>query len=297
MKASHRFVAPLAVLCAAGLISFWPASARALIFPPPVFVPASSSLTLTLTDDVLAGSPNIFSDPIAGASIPSTIPPFQLNHTLTTGTTPTTSSALGVAGADQQTSNIQMGAGLTSGTGTLQTNVPGHFYTGASDTDIAVSYDWTIGSLGFPQVGHFPGISYSFALGGVVGTGGSAEFKVNMKFFTGTGAVPIQVGSLVLDDLFSTAGNFTKLDSGSVLLNGGSTIPANNAFQMIGTIDFLAKNEESPSNINLQSDSGFGIAQFDSLDLPEPGIAGLAFAAAAAMLLRRNRRNAVTISA
>jgi hypothetical protein len=275
----------MAIFFAIGVVGLWPALTKA----QPTFAGTSSSLTLTHTDDLSAMSPNVFST--SPSPIPVPTPPFQMNHTFTAGSGDDTSSTLGVAGVDELTSAIEMGIGLTSGTGVTQTNVPGHFYIGASEVDIAATYTWTLGSSGFPLPGHFPGITYAFALGGTVGTGGYAEFEINMKFFDTAGAAPVQVGSLGLNALFNTPGPFTQLESGAVLLNGGNPLPKNSTFQMVGTIDFLAKNDESPSNINITSDGQFGSADFANLDdIPEPGCCGLAFVFAAGALTRRNRR-------
>jgi hypothetical protein len=252
-------------------------------------------MTLTHTDDLLAASPKTFPDSVPGASIPATTPPFQINnHLFTLGTSPQ-SSTTGTIGAYEITSATQMSVGLAAGTGVTQSNVP-KLYTGNSDADISVNFNWSIGATGFPQPGHFPGITYSFALGGVVGTGAEAsdEFKINMTFFdTGSSGVPVQVGALPVDQLFTTPGAFTKLVSGSVLLNSGLPLPKNSTFEMTGTIDFLSKDPDSPSNINIDSggpDGAFGVADFaDINDLPEPGCAALALFAGAGVLARRNR--------
>jgi hypothetical protein len=257
---------------------------------PPVFQASPSSSVLTHTEDLGAMTLNQFSTTIPGASIPSSAPPlpFQINHTFNEGVNPNTSSTTAQGSIYQTTSATDMALDLLTGTGVIQTNVPGHFYTGASELDINSSLYWTIGAGGFPAAGHPPGVSYQFSVGGTVGEGGSAEFKVNLQFLNGFGE---PMGNITSDTVFNTPGPFSKSISGTALINGGAALAAGSTLELTGTIDFLATNDEGPSNIDIVNQDG-SVDTVDYLTLPEPGATGLALAGLAGGLILRRRPRA-----
>jgi hypothetical protein len=214
----------------------------------PVFLPASSSISITHTDDASYNSPNTDVVTLTNSQIPAASPAsFQLINTFTIGT----SSSVADGGAYETTSSTAMNLGLKSGTGVTQTD-PQENYDGPSELNVSANLFWQIGSSGFPLAGHFPGLTYSFNVGGTVGNGGEADFIMNMTYYliTGSGS-PVQIGSAGIDAGFATAGAFTHLFSGSLLLNGGATLPANSKIELQGIISFESLDPVDPTSIYL----------------------------------------------
>jgi hypothetical protein len=259
------------------------------------FDTGNSSLVLTHTADKAAAIPQTFSVNVPGPSVPAApTVGFQINHTFNAVTGSGSSSTVSDATGYEITNLLNLGLALQAGSGVTQTNVPGHAYTGASVTDIAITAVWDLGPSGFPAPGHFPGVSYQYPIGGTVGIAGTDEFKVNLTF-TDPSVGPNSIGNISVDKVYPniTASPlaFTDNIAGTILINGGAPLPAGSQLQMIGTIDFLATNQDSPSSIALTDDGSSGLIDASAETvIPEPASATIALIAGAGLLRRRRRR-------
>jgi hypothetical protein len=288
---SHWIV--LALVGALGLMAAMPVMAGTT----PV-IQGGSFITFTHTDDLLSGSQITNQTELNGVGagvgeIPSSPPAsFQMNDPINVSS----SSTLADAGAYSTTTLTEMAIGLKTGTGVNQTN--NGAFTGASELDISITASWTLGSSGFPSSGHPPAVTYSFAVSGIVGTGGSAEFNVNLQFFDLSSTfLDAPIGSVTSNNTYGP-GNFNKVVSGSAEIDSGVPLPAGSTLTMTGTIDFLTLDPGSPSSIGISpgqvnaaaivpvEDENLGV----TTPLPsswEMGLVGMSLAACATVLRKR----------
>lgn len=246
------------------------------VFGVPVFQAPKSSLSFSYIADnasnnAYAGpftvggpSPNTFSPISSGTylvtpSNPAHLP-LQYNHTFVATGTSGISLSTAEAGVYEQTDSTttgNMAILLAAKTAVTQTDSPGDLFQSASEMDISVNAEWTIGNAAYPvRAGYYPGVSYEYPIAGTVGIDGSDHVIINLSFIDTYLGTSTTVGTysedLAENNSTGTASlPFTQLLTGTVMLNQGKSLPAGSNFQIEGTITFKAKNDLSPSNVFL----------------------------------------------
>jgi len=164
--------------------------------------------------------------------------PYQLDNTFTSGTANTIT--LGSLG--RVTNATTASFVLATGTGVTQTD-PINAYPGESSLKFDVDLNWNVTAGGFgPLANGFASLN----TGVVVGTGGSAELHINLNFLNQNGA-PLRSPWKV--DKQWTTGTYTDPFTTSRVLGAGS-LPAGSKLRIVGTIEFLASNADSPSRFD-----------------------------------------------
>jgi autotransporter-associated beta strand protein len=202
----------------------------------------SSTATWTFDPDTSGGTQVKVinaSAPPTSASMPAP-PTYQLNQTFTSGSS--SSTAKGSIGyvANATTATFT----LAAGTGVTQSDPGNAAYPGASKlrVDFEGVFNATSPGFGPPATGYV-----SISVGGVVGTGGSAQFTGQVNFLNSSN---VQLRPTVnFDQTFSTAGSFAKTFTSSALMNP-SLLPTGTAFRVKGFFEFRASNEEAPSSMS-----------------------------------------------
>jgi fibronectin-binding autotransporter adhesin len=235
---------------------------------------ADSIITFTQTPDINNPTANTTKVAVPSASfptIPVTASGLEINHTFsaTNNASHAVSSTAAAGGAYELTKTNDMFVALTAGTGVSQ-NDSGGAFSGASQLDVNIFAEWALGSA-FPPAGIFPGLSYQFPLGGIIGVGGTDHVILNLTFYQTPNAVSssafnpataTQVGTINSTNTYSNStaspASFTALVSGDVLLNGGAGVVSGKHLIMTGDIYFKAKNQGSPSTFSLMQDSEVG---------------------------------------
>jgi len=284
----HRRVIRAAILVS--LLSLLPAVAVAQTFN------AASTGTLLQTADLSAANLQTDQVNLSGITGPLGIPAapasFQLANTFTDGTSPNTSTTTADAGLYEITTAHDLASGLKAGTGVNQTNPPGDIFTGFSDLKISVNYAWNIGSSGYPTSGGANSLLYQYNIGGNVDEGGSDAFIVSLTYAL-AGAVPTTVGTININQTYTTPGAFSQLFSASTQINGGRVLPPNSTLTLTGSIEFKAKDPSLLSNIYLTDEGvnsiGDGSTLGVQIGVPEPASGMLIFVVGAAMIARRPR--------
>jgi hypothetical protein len=204
-----------------------------------------------------------------------------ISHTFTNSEFGYNGSTTATGSVYQVTNASTMSMALGAGTGISQSNPSDEVYSGPSELDIHVDAVWQL-TAGFPDGEEIPGIGYQYPIAGIVGLGGTDHFILNLNFyyysnpdtpankFAGTGT---NVGSITVDHTYTngtaSSVSFSDLISGTALINDGGSLAAGGYFEMVGDIEFKAKDPDSPSSFGLTAESDFG--EEDLLD------AGLGF--------------------
>jgi hypothetical protein len=292
MFSNRRPIRGLIFVCGVGVLSGSRAFGASLPSPTPTtFDARASSVTLTHIEDSGNESSSTFPVTVAGSQIPSaSTPKFPLNHTFTASSNLGSSSTTAVAGIYEITSPTNLSVAVQAGSGITQANVPGKVFSGSSDTVIQIDAVWQIGSNGFPTAGHLPTLSYQFPLAGTVGLGGMDEFQVNLQFDSSVSEGAI--GFIDTDKQFSNPSLTTKMPftaniNGIVLINDDQPLPAGSLLEMTGTIEFMATNDDSPSDFSLTDDGTIGAV--DAATVPEPASLAMATVGAIGVLALRRR--------
>ena len=207
---------------------------------------------------------------VPGSSIKNTSTTFLNNDVITANTGNGTSSTNATAGLYHTNVSTDMAIAMTAGSGVGQTNVPGLAFSGASELDTHINAFWQL-NTGFAPGAQFPGINYSFPIGGVVGIGGNDHFIVSLTFYDvfnidSDDQFSTQIGSLSIDEAFSNSTGapqtFATTITGNDILNNGIALPAGSEFEVLGDIIFKAKNDESPSSFDFTADTNFGASSY-----------------------------------
>jgi autotransporter-associated beta strand protein len=224
-------------VCVAGIVQLDPCVAWGGI------TYSTSSTAKWTFDPNTASTPNSYSLNVnpppssAGMPVPSS---YQYSKTQTSGSTQ--SVAKGSIGfiANSTTATFT----LAAGTGVTQTD-PGNLWTGASSlkVDFDGRFNPTSPSFGPTAMGYV-----SIAVGGTVGTGGSAQFIAQLNFYNANTMATLRP-TVNFNQTFSTVGPFTKTFSSSSLLGAG-TVPVGTPVRVKGYFEFRASNEEGPSDMN-----------------------------------------------
>ncbi|HEV8290616.1 MAG TPA: autotransporter-associated beta strand repeat-containing protein, partial [Tepidisphaeraceae bacterium] len=164
--------------------------------------------------------------------------PYQLDHTFTSGAANTI--ALGSLG--RVTNATTASFVLAAGTGVTQTD-PINAYPGESSLKFDVDLNWNVTTGGFgPLANGFASLN----TGVVVGVGGSAELQINLSFLNQNGTA-LRTPWIV--NKTWTEGTYADTFSTSRVLGAGS-LPAGSKLRIVGTIEFLASNADSPSRFD-----------------------------------------------
>jgi hypothetical protein len=118
---------------------------------------------------------------------------------------------------------------------------------------------WAVPAGGFPASGGVPGEFLAFPLGGTIGIGGNDRFIAHLTFTNGVGGLPIGP-PIDIDKTYLNATAaplpFTDLIGITKPLNGGVPLAGGTQIYISGTIQFRAKNDESPSDIHVTGNGG-----------------------------------------
>ncbi|HEV8379517.1 MAG TPA: autotransporter-associated beta strand repeat-containing protein, partial [Tepidisphaeraceae bacterium] len=164
--------------------------------------------------------------------------PYQLDHTFTSGSANTVA-----AGSLGRVTNATTASFvLATGTGVTQTD-PINAYPGESSLMFDVDLNWNVTTGGFGPIAN--GYA-SLNTGVVVGTNGSAELHINLNFLNQNGTA-LRTPWIV--DKVWTTGTYNDVFSTSRVLGSGA-LPAGSKFRIVGTIEFLASNADSPSRFD-----------------------------------------------
>lgn len=191
---------------------------------------------------------------------PAVFPPsFQLAHEFVTPGPGGTSHSNADASVAEVTSAVTTTIRFVPGTGVTQNNVPGHAYTGASALTFDINALW-FNPTQYPAPGQFHLGFASFPVSGVVGVGGQDRIIVNLTYRNGVGGALL--GTLSLDQTFPNATAlplpFFDLATKTTVLNAGQPLPAGSQVLITGSVELRAKNEESPSEITLDTGGDIG---------------------------------------
>lgn len=200
----------------------------------------SSAITFRFDPDTNGGSDLKTLDLSAPASSAMPAPPnYQFSKTFASGNS--NSTAKGSIGyvANQTTASFT----LAPGTGVTQSDPGNAVYKG--DSLFRISFDGLFSATS-PSFGPLASGYVSVAVGGVVGTGGSAKFTGQVNFLNTDGT---QLRPTVnFDQAFTTAGSFAKTFTSSSGLNP-ITLATNTQFRVKGFFEFRASNHGRPSSI------------------------------------------------
>jgi len=164
--------------------------------------------------------------------------PYQLDNTFTSGT----ANTIATGSLGRVTNATTASFVLATGTGVTQTD-PINAYPGESSLKFDVDLNWNVTTGGFgPLANGFASLN----TGVVVGAGGSAELHINLNFLNQNGA-PLRSPWKV--DKQWTAGTYTEPFTTSRVLGSGA-LPAGSKLRIVGTIEFLASNADSPSRFD-----------------------------------------------
>jgi hypothetical protein len=176
--------------------------------------------------------------PPAQGSMPAP-PSYQYNQTITQGSASSqaTGSVGHITNATTATFTLAPGTGVTQ-------NDPSNTAPGYSVLRLDLDGFWTATA---PSFGPAATGYLSITVGGVVGTGGSAQFQAQLDFLNAANNQPLRE-QINFSRTWNTAGAFSRTFTSSALLGSGS-LPTATQLRVKGFIEFRASNDRFPTSI------------------------------------------------